>query len=91
MIPPIGAQGLNLGLRDAATIGELVVEARRDGADVGAAELLARYDRMRRADVEPHFAVDALNRSLLSDFLPVQGRAASGSICSTASRRCAAP
>ena len=36
MIPPIGAQGLNLGLRDAATIGELVVEARRDGADAGA-------------------------------------------------------
>ena len=28
VIPPIGAQGLNLGLRDAATIAELVVEAR---------------------------------------------------------------
>ena len=74
VIPPIGAQGLNLGLRDAATIGELVVEARRNGADVGAADLLARYDRMRRADVATRtFAVDALNRSLLSDFLPVQG------------------
>jgi 2-octaprenyl-6-methoxyphenol hydroxylase len=74
VIPPIGAQGLNLGLRDAATIGELVVEARRDGADVGAPELLARYDRMRRADVTTRtFAVDALNRSLLTDFLPVQG------------------
>ena len=36
VIPPLGAQGLNLGLRDAATIGELVVEARRDGGDVGA-------------------------------------------------------
>ena len=45
MIPPIGAQGLNLGLRDAATISELVVEARRDGDDVGAPDLLARYDR----------------------------------------------
>ena len=74
VIPPIGAQGLNLGLRDAATIGELVVAARRDGADVGAVDLLARYDRMRRADVATRtFAVDALNRSLLSDFLPVQG------------------
>src|SRR4051812_4717953 len=74
VIPPIGAQGLNLGLRDAATIGELVVEARRDGADVGAPELLARYDRARRADVTSRaFAVDALNRSLLTDFLPVQG------------------
>jgi 2-octaprenyl-6-methoxyphenol hydroxylase len=74
VIPPIGAQGLNLGLRDAATIGELVVEARRDGRDVGAPELLVRYDRMRRADVATRaLAVDTLNRSLLSDFLPVQG------------------
>jgi 2-octaprenyl-6-methoxyphenol hydroxylase len=74
VIPPIGAQGLNLGLRDAATIGELVVEARRDGADVGAPDLLAHYDRTRRLDVTTRaFAVDALNRSLLSDFLPVQG------------------
>ena len=37
VMPPIGAQGLNLGLRDAATIGELVVAARRDGGDVGVA------------------------------------------------------
>ena len=74
VIPPIGAQGLNLGLRDAATIAELVVAARRDGADVGSPELLARYDRMRRVDVTSRtVAVDVLNRSLLSDFLPVQG------------------
>jgi 2-octaprenyl-6-methoxyphenol hydroxylase len=74
VIPPIGAQGLNLGMRDAATIGELVVEARRDGLDVGSPELLARYERMRRADATSRaFAVDALNRSLLTDFLPVQG------------------
>jgi 2-octaprenyl-6-methoxyphenol hydroxylase len=74
VIPPIGAQGLNLGLRDAATIGELVVEARRDGADIGSPELLARYEAMRRLDVQSRtVAVDVLNRSLLSDFLPVQG------------------
>jgi 2-octaprenyl-6-methoxyphenol hydroxylase len=73
LIPPIGAQGLNLGLRDAATIGELVVSSRRDGSDVGAAELLARYDALRRADVKGRtFAVDLLNRTLLSDFLPTQ-------------------
>jgi 2-octaprenyl-6-methoxyphenol hydroxylase len=36
LIPPIGAQGLNLGLRDAACIGELVADTRRDGGDVGA-------------------------------------------------------
>jgi 2-octaprenyl-6-methoxyphenol hydroxylase len=73
LIPPIGAQGLNLGLRDAACIGELVVSARRDGGDVGSPDLLIRYDAQRRADVKSRtFAVDLLNRTLLSDFLPVQ-------------------
>ena len=74
VIPPIGAQGLNLGLRDAATIAEIVIEARRNGDDVGAPDVLARYDRLRRADVGTRtLAVDLLNRSLLSDFLPLQG------------------
>ena len=74
VIPPIGAQGLNLGLRDVATISELVVDARRAGSDVGSADVLARYDRARRADITSRtVAVDMLNRSLLSDFLPVQG------------------
>jgi 2-octaprenyl-6-methoxyphenol hydroxylase len=74
VIPPIGAQGLNLGLRDAANIAETVIEARRDGGDVGTADVLARYDRMRRSDVGTRvLAVDWLNRSLLSDFVPLQG------------------
>jgi 2-octaprenyl-6-methoxyphenol hydroxylase len=74
VIPPIGAQGLNIGLRDAATIAELVVAVRRRGGDVGAMSLTDQYDAARRADVTSRsFAVDLLNRSLLSDFLPVQG------------------
>jgi len=74
---PIGAQGLNLGLRDAATISELVVAAHREGQDV--ADTIDRYDRMRRADTATRMlAVDLLNRSLLSDFLPLQGARAAG-------------
>jgi len=74
VIPPIGAQGLNLGLRDAATIAELAVAARRTGDDVGGAEVIDEYDRRRRADVKSRAAaVDLLNRTLLSDFLPAQG------------------
>jgi 2-octaprenyl-6-methoxyphenol hydroxylase len=74
VIPPIGAQGLNLGLRDAATIGELVAVAHRQGHDPGADELTSRYAQMRRADVTSRtLAVDLLNRSLLSEFLPLQG------------------
>jgi 2-octaprenyl-6-methoxyphenol hydroxylase len=74
VLPPIGAQGLNLGLRDAATIGELAVAAYRSGHDIGGAEVLARYDTMRRTDVVTRsLVVDLLNRTLLSDFLPAQG------------------
>jgi 2-octaprenyl-6-methoxyphenol hydroxylase len=73
-MPPIGAQGLNLGLRDAATAGEMAMEALRAGADPGGAALLKRYDAARRADVGSRtLAVDLINRSLLTDFLPVQG------------------
>jgi 2-octaprenyl-6-methoxyphenol hydroxylase len=72
-LPPIGAQGLNLGLRDAATIAELVVAAHRAGRDIGGADVTSRYDRMRRTDVGSRtLAINLLNRSLLSDFLPVQ-------------------
>jgi 2-octaprenyl-6-methoxyphenol hydroxylase len=74
VMPPIGAQGLNLGLRDAATIAELAAVAHQAGHDPGADALIARYDEMRRADVTSRtLAVDLLNRSLLSDFLPLQG------------------
>ncbi len=74
VVPPIGAQGLNLGLRDGATLAELVADARRDNRDVGAPDVLARYDRQRRADVTSRtIGVDMLNRSLLTDFFPVHG------------------
>ena len=74
VIPPIGAQGLNLGLRDAATIGELAVAAQRNGRDIGGPDLLTRYNQLRRSDIDSRtLAVDLLNRSLLTDFLPVQG------------------
>jgi 2-octaprenyl-6-methoxyphenol hydroxylase len=72
LLPPIGAQGLNLGIRDAATIAELVVDARRAGADVGAPAVLDAYDARRRTDVRMRaLAVELMNRSLLTDFLPV--------------------
>jgi 2-octaprenyl-6-methoxyphenol hydroxylase len=67
MLPPIGAQGLNLSLRDAATAAELIAGAARFGDDPGGSDLLERYDRMRRRDVVPRQGVvDAVNRSLLA-------------------------
>ncbi len=72
MLPPIGAQGLNLGVRDAVTIAEIAGEIHRHGGDIGGAA--AEYDLRRRPDITSRaLAVDLLNRSLLSDFLGVQG------------------
>ena len=74
VVPPIGAQGLNLGLRDAATLAEIVADAQRRGADIGSPAVLTRYDLQRRADVTSRtIAIDLLNRSLLTDFVPVHG------------------
>ncbi len=71
--PPIGAQGLNLSLRDIACLGEIAAATRTKGEDFGAAAMLAAYERARRLDVETRTrGVDLANRALLSDLLPVQ-------------------
>lgn len=71
--PPIGAQGLNLSLRDVAVATDLLETAKAAKGDLGAPELLSKYDRNRKADVVTRTAaVDLLNRSLLTDALPVQ-------------------
>ena len=70
LFPPIGAQGLNLGYRDVAALGDILPDP---GGDPGAPARLAAYERARRPDVLSRTAaVDALNRTLLTGFLPVQ-------------------
>jgi 2-octaprenyl-6-methoxyphenol hydroxylase len=72
VMPPIGAQGLNLGLRDVGCLVDAVAGAVSAGHDVGGPEMLAAYDQARRTDTRLRMtAVDVLNRSLLSDLLPV--------------------
>ena len=74
IIPPIGAQGLNLGVRDAATLAEIASDALRAGRDIGSAEVMEAYERRRRRDVASRgFAIDLFNRSLLTDLIPVAG------------------
>ncbi|MEM8838812.1 MAG: UbiH/UbiF family hydroxylase [Pseudomonadota bacterium] len=68
VFPPIGAQGMNLGFRDIEALLHLVT---RGGLDdpVGMSK---RYSTARMGDVSARTgAVDILNRSLLTDFLPV--------------------
>jgi 2-octaprenyl-6-methoxyphenol hydroxylase len=71
--PPIGAQGLNLSLRDIMAAVSLL------GSSPVPDDFGARYDRKRRTDILSRtVSVDLLNRSLLSDFLPVQMLRAAG-------------
>lgn len=72
VMPPIGAQGLNLGFRDVAVLADCIGGS-LPGNDIGAEHVMQAYDRGRRSDIrERMFAVDLLNRSLLTSFLPVQ-------------------
>ena len=80
--PPIGAQGLNLGLRDVRAL----IAATTASDDLGADAALDAYARARAADVLFRTtAVAGLNRSLLADCAPVDlarglGLAALGAI-----------
>ena len=73
ILPPIGAQGLNLGLRDAAALADCVATALRQGNDPGGEAVLAAYRDTRRLDVLTRaVGADLLSRSLLSGLMPIQ-------------------
>lgn len=70
IFPPIGAQGLNLGIRDTQDLAEIAATHRNDP---GSEAAMRAYDTKRRPDILARSgAVNLLNRSLLSDFLPAQ-------------------
>jgi 2-octaprenyl-6-methoxyphenol hydroxylase len=70
---PIGAQGFNLGLRDALTLAGEVIAAQRARTDVGAEGVLARYVQRRRPDREATMArSDGLVRLFANRFAPLR-------------------
>jgi len=72
-IHPIAGQGLNLGFRDVAALAEIVVEADRLGQDIGAIDVLERYQLWRRFDTFRMGATtDVLTRLFSNDFAPVR-------------------
>ena len=67
-VHPIAGQGLNLGLRDVGALAEVVIKARRRGEDIGAAEVLERYQRWRRFDSTTlALGMDTVNRLFSND------------------------
>lgn len=70
VFPPLGAQGLNLGIRDSSDAALAL-----DGVDLSNARAIAaavaEFEKSRRADIDIRTrGVDILNRTLLADFLP---------------------
>jgi len=71
VFPPIGAQGLNLGLRDVANLRDVLADAAGRNCDIGHQDVLRLYQRQRKLDVGVRTtAVDSLNRLLLAQYLP---------------------
>jgi len=69
---PIHAQGFNLGVRDVATLLEVIADARAAGRDIGGSDCLLAYERLRRADTRFIAGLtDGLNRLFSNDFAPL--------------------
>jgi 2-octaprenyl-6-methoxyphenol hydroxylase len=73
VIPPIGAQGLNMSLADIETLARLIEEARATGRDIGAPDLLAAYQRQRYPEMAARVAgIDLLNRAAQANAQPLR-------------------
>lgn len=67
-IHPIAGQGLNLGFRDIYVLGNLLIDAFKAKKDIGAADLLKRYEDSRYKDnMMMAAATDALNKIFSND------------------------
>lgn len=67
-VHPIAGQGLNLGLRDVGALAQVLVDAARRGEDIGASDVLARYQVWRRFDATAlALGMDAVNRLFSND------------------------
>lgn len=69
---PVGGQGLNMGIRDAVALAEIIQQAAQTGEDFSALPILRRYERWRKT--ENWFTLsltDFLNRSFSNRFWPL--------------------
>lgn len=67
-VHPIAGQGLNLGFRDVAALAEVLVEASRRGEDIGAIDVLTRYEQARRFDSTLlALGMDSINKLFSND------------------------
>lgn len=67
-VHPIAGQGLNLGLRDVGALAEVLTDAARRGEDIGAPDVLERYQTWRRPEAMAlALGMDAVNALFSND------------------------
>lgn len=67
-VHPLAGQGLNLGLRDIAALAQVLAEATRRGEDIGALNVLKRFQQWRRFDTAGSVAAtDGINKLFSND------------------------
>jgi 2-octaprenyl-6-methoxyphenol hydroxylase len=65
---PIGAQGLNISLRDVDVLANTILKGVKAGRDIGSMDVLKTYERRRLRDVTSrHFGVNMLNQMVAND------------------------
>ena len=63
VMSPVTAQGLNLSLRDIASLAETIADAARLGLDIGSQTVLKKYENRRMLDIKTRgWGVDGMNR-----------------------------
>ena len=78
-VHPIAGQGLNLAIRDVAALVECIADAARTGGDLGAVNVLGRYERWRRFDSGMSMAAfDGLNQLFSNDYALLRAARSTG-------------
>lgn len=69
---PVGGQGLNLGIRDAASLAQILIAAHNQGQDIGSLSVLKEYETWRKKE---NLAIlgftDFLDRFFSNNWLPI--------------------
>ena len=73
MINPLAGQGVNIGLLDAAALGEVLIEASKRGDDIGDISVLKRYEKLRRNEnLKMMTVMDVFYQVFSNDVFPLK-------------------
>ncbi|MEI6146364.1 MAG: FAD-dependent monooxygenase [Methylococcales bacterium] len=73
MINPLAGQGVNIGLLDAAALGEVLIDAAKKGLALGDLSVLKRYEQLRRNEnLKMMTVMDVFYQVFSNEILPIK-------------------